>query len=99
MHRGSTTIFKNYGGFEVELRRRVKQRGPLSSILSNVVLDPLLDRLEGQGGGLRVGDHSISVLAFADDLVLLACDPVAAQPNLKRKRGGVMPIVNTSTLL
>lgn len=70
MHRGSTTIFKNYGGFEVELRRRVKQRGPLSSILSNVVLDPLLDRLEGQGGGLRVGDHSISVLAFADDLVL-----------------------------
>lgn len=29
-----------------------------------------------------MGDLNISVLAFADDLVLLACDPVAAQLQL-----------------
>lgn len=47
-----------------------------------MVLDPLLERLEDQGGGLRVGEMKISVFAFADDLILLACDPVAAQLQL-----------------
>lgn len=78
MYEVSTTIFKNCGGFEVELKREVKQGDPLSSMLFNMVHDPLLERLEDQGGGLHVGDHSISVFAFADDLVLLVCDPVAA---------------------
>lgn len=48
-------------------------------MLYNMVHDPLLERLKDLGGGLQVGDHSITVFAFADDLVLLACDPKAAQ--------------------
>lgn len=32
--------------------------------------------------GLRVGANTVSVLAFADDLVLLARDPIAAQMQL-----------------
>lgn len=42
-------IFKNCGGFEVELKRVVKQGDPLSSILFNMLHDPLLERLEDQG--------------------------------------------------
>lgn len=75
----STTIIKNCGGFEVELKIGVKQGDPLSSMLFNMVHDPLLERLKDQGGGLQVGDHSISVFAAADDLYQLACDPVEAQ--------------------
>lgn len=82
MYQDSTTRFKNCGGFEVGLKRGVKQGDPLSALLFNIVLDPLLERLEDQRGGLRVGELTISVLAFADDLVLLACDPVAAQLQL-----------------
>lgn len=82
MYEGSTTTFKNCGGFKIELRRGVKQGDPLSSMLFNMVLDPLLERLQDQGGGLQVGNYSISVLAFADDLVLLASDPVSAQLQL-----------------
>lgn len=82
MYEVSTTIFKNCGGFEVELKRGVKQRDPLSSMLFNMVYDPLLERFEDQSGGLQVGDHSISVFAFADVLVLLAYGPVAAQLQL-----------------
>lgn len=60
MYEVSTTIFKNCGGFKkLELKRGVKQGDPLSSILFNMVHDPLLERLEDQGGGLQVGDHSI----------------------------------------
>lgn len=82
MYEDSSIRFKNCGGFEVGLKRGVKQGDPLSALLFNIVLDPLLVKLENQGGGLKVGDLNISVLAFAYDLVLLACDPVAAQLQL-----------------
>lgn len=82
MNDDSSTVFKNCGGFEVGLKIGVKQRDPLSALLFNMVLDPLLVKLEDQGGGFKMGELSISVLALADDLVLLASDPVAAQLQL-----------------
>ena len=50
----------------------VKQGDPLSPILFNLAIDPLLRSLESLGSGYTIGEYSITVLAYADDLVLLS---------------------------
>ncbi|NWX91452.1 PO21 protein, partial [Nothoprocta ornata] len=50
----------------------VKQGDPLSPLLFNLVLDPLLCSLERRGKGYRYGEQHITSLAIADDLVLLS---------------------------
>jgi hypothetical protein len=57
---------------EVSLRRGVKQGDPLSSFIFNAIMDPLLDQLEQMKGYVINESHSISALAFADDLILLS---------------------------
>ena len=79
----STTI--EYGGSksEVSLKRGVKQGDPLSPFIFNAILDPLLDQLEEMKGYVIDESHSLSALAFADDLILLATTKAKAQ-NLLR---------------
>lgn len=50
----------------------VKQGDPLSPLLFNLAIDPLLRMLESRGQGFLVGTDSFAVLAYADDLVLLS---------------------------
>ena len=57
----------------IEIRRGVKQGDPLSPLLFNLVVDELICKLEERSQGLTVSEHlSISVLGYADDLVLFA---------------------------
>ena len=49
----------------------VKQGCPFSPLLFNLILDELIVRLKSLGIGIKLGDNLVSVMAFADDLVLL----------------------------
>ncbi|XP_065448199.1 cGMP-inhibited 3',5'-cyclic phosphodiesterase 3B isoform X1 [Chrysemys picta bellii] len=54
------------------IRRGVKQGDPLSPILFNIAMDPLLTRLEVEGSGFYVKGNSVTSLAFADDVAILS---------------------------
>ena len=44
---------------------------PLSPLLFNLIIDRLIVKLKKLGIGIKLGDHLVSVTAFADDLALL----------------------------
>jgi hypothetical protein len=77
-HGVRTNIEHPKGAIPITLKRGVKQGDPLSPLLFNLVLEPLLDQLN-QMEGVPFGDESISVIAFADDLFLFASDALKAQ--------------------
>lgn len=75
----NTTIWggkQEFGRFSISTG--VKQGDPLSPILFNCVLDKFLSALPSDIGG-SVAGKKISVLAFADDLLLLSNSPAAMQ--------------------
>jgi hypothetical protein len=73
-----TTVTHYGASFEVAITRGVKQDDPLSPYVFNALLNPLLEQLEAQHGYTIDATHSISCLAFADDLLLLADSPESA---------------------
>lgn len=56
----------------IELKRGVKQGDPLSPLIFNLAIEPILERLQVSTRGIELAEQNLSVLAFADDLVLLA---------------------------
>ncbi|NXN20316.1 PO21 protein, partial [Indicator maculatus] len=54
------------------IRTGVKQGDPMSPLLFNLCIDPLLCTLEESGNGFDYDMTKITTLAFADDLVLLS---------------------------
>nr|ADX60049.1 R2 protein [Kalotermes flavicollis] len=60
----------NGKGSDIPLVRGVKQGDPLSPMLFNMAMDPLIRDLQRKG--FRIGGHETGALAFADDIVLLA---------------------------
>uniref|UniRef100_A0AAY4C4B0 Reverse transcriptase n=1 Tax=Denticeps clupeoides TaxID=299321 RepID=A0AAY4C4B0_9TELE len=57
---------------EIAIRTGVKQGDPMSPLLFNLAIDPLLATLETHGVGFQTEGGKIAALAFADDLVLLS---------------------------
>jgi hypothetical protein len=67
----STVIKQGAVEVPINLQRGVKQGDPLSPMIFNIIMEPLLIKLESMEGYL-VGGQTVSSLAFADDLILLA---------------------------
>lgn len=57
---------------EINMRVGVKQGDPMSPLLFNLAMDPLIHGLERLGKGLSVSGTKVTTLAFADDLVLVS---------------------------
>jgi hypothetical protein len=78
-----TTIRTNDNeGVEIKILRGVKQGDPLSPLLFNLCLEPLLETIEENTSGIKISsnqDRGISILAFADDIVLLGANEREAQ--------------------
>jgi hypothetical protein len=73
-----TTIKRGKDKIQIQIKRGVKQGDPLSPLLFNVVMEPLILQLERQEGFRINNGCKVSSLAFADDIVLLAPDVSAA---------------------
>jgi len=75
----NTTIEYAGSKTEVSLKRGVKQGDPLSPFIFSAIMDTLLEQLEEMKGYVIDESHSLSALAFADDLILLANAKATAQ--------------------
>lgn len=94
MYNGCKTVIKTKDNHvPVELKRGVKQGDPLSPMLFNLVIEPIIQKVQEDFSGIKVEGSNLAAIAFADDLVLLAKDRETAigQINMVynelRKRG------------
>lgn len=67
----------------IRLNVGVKQGDPLSPLLFNLALDPLLRTLDVEGRGFEVGGRRVTSFAFADDLVLASDSWAGMDRNLR----------------
>ncbi|KYO37192.1 hypothetical protein Y1Q_0019893 [Alligator mississippiensis] len=79
-----TTRVQVFNGFTppISIKSGVKQGNPMSPLLFNIAMDPLIAKLETIGRGVKVGSASLATLAFADDLVLLSDSWEGMQHNI-----------------
>lgn len=56
----------------INIKVGVKQGDPMSPLLFNLAMDPLIQALEETGEGYQWDGRCVATLAFADDLVLLS---------------------------
>ena len=80
LYAGSCTRLRVSGELseEVNVNRGVRQGDPLSPVIFNAVIDLALRHIDSKIG-IPVGGQTLSCLAFADDLVLLAKTPRGLQ--------------------
>ncbi|NXS45402.1 PO21 protein, partial [Balaeniceps rex] len=72
-HNITTRIdLKNEQSDPIRIQIGVKQGYPMSPILFNLFVDPLLCKLEEEGSGYQHGSKTVTTMAFANDLVLLS---------------------------
>ena len=57
---------------EIRIRKGVKQGCPLSPLMFNLCMNPLLNALQDSNKGYRIGNKVISAQAYADDIILFS---------------------------
>ncbi|NXQ37559.1 PO21 protein, partial [Alaudala cheleensis] len=67
----------------IKILKGVKQGDPMSPLLFNLAMDPLLCRLERKGQGYQHEKFQVTAMAFADDLVLLSNSWEGMNHNIK----------------
>ena len=70
----STTRVRTSAGFteDIPIEAGAKQGCPLSPIIFNLALEPLIRRINGLGTGYGLEGSNVGLLAYADDLVLVS---------------------------
>lgn len=81
---GASSVVSVAGGLtaEIPVQSGMKQGSPLSGLLFIMTIDPVVARLQGEAA-----DHR--VLAFADDLCLIANSPVELQASIDAAHNGL----------
>ncbi|NXJ58561.1 PO21 protein, partial [Spizaetus tyrannus] len=74
---------KNEQSDPIGIKIGVKQGVPMSPLLFNLSVDPLLCKLEERGNGYQHGSKRVASMAFADDLVLLSGSWEGMQSNIR----------------
>nr|XP_050025004.1 uncharacterized protein LOC126519686 [Dermacentor andersoni] len=79
LYRANTTCVVAAAGITepITIGAGLRQGCPLSGLLFNLVVDPVIRAVQG-------GDRQHNILAYADDLTLLAADPTTLQSRLDR---------------
>ena len=68
---------------QINIRKGVKQGCPLSPLIFNFCINPLLSKLEQEGDGYHIGENcKVVVQAYADDIVLFSTSREGMQKNL-----------------
>jgi len=69
---------------KIPMTRGEKQEGPLSPLLFNIAMDPLLEAISAQTNGYKWDESGLQLeaLCYADDNGLLTEDPKEMQINL-----------------
>ncbi|NWI50208.1 PO21 protein, partial [Calyptomena viridis] len=67
----------------IQIKVGVKQGDPMSPLLFNLAMDPLLCKLDESGEGYHLGQRMVTAMAFADDLVLLSDSWEGMERNIK----------------
>ncbi|NWH58564.1 PO21 protein, partial [Geococcyx californianus] len=79
-----TSVYtKSSGSDPIWIKKGMKQGDPLSPLLFNLLIDPLLCKLKSDGCGYQHCATEITALAFTDDLVLLSESWDGMQRNMK----------------
>jgi hypothetical protein len=74
-----STITHGAAKVPIKIKRGVKQGDPLSPLIFNLILEPLITELQNLQGFPINDTTSVSILAFADDIILLAPNESAAR--------------------
>lgn len=84
MYEGCRSSIKaaNNRNVEIELKRGVKQGDPLSPLLFNLAVEPIIEYISKETTGISINNESVAVLAFADDIVLIAKDVTEARKQI-----------------
>ena len=67
---------------KIELKRGVKQGDPLSPLLFNLAIEPIINHINKKTTGVPISNKTVSVLAFADDIILIAKDDLEAKKQI-----------------
>lgn len=87
LYAGASTVFQTDSGKtgEIPMTRGVKQGDPLSPLLFNIAMDPLLEVIGRQNNGYKFGPEEsdrIESLCYADDNALMTESPDEMNKNL-----------------